>query len=62
MGRSLLGESEHTYKVHEAVPLYANKVGPFPNPSETYQYFDLPFCRPEGAVQLDWHAAMPRTR
>ncbi|XRB23606.1 transmembrane 9 superfamily member [Pseudoscourfieldia marina] len=50
-GRSLLGESEHTYKVHEAVPLYANKVGPFPNPSETYQYFDLPFCQPSKGVE-----------
>jgi len=29
------------------VPLYANKVGPFQNPSETYRYFDLPFCQPE---------------
>eukprot|EP00232_Nephroselmis_pyriformis_P024087 CAMPEP_0182865824 /NCGR_PEP_ID=MMETSP0034_2-20130328/7890_1 /TAXON_ID=156128 /ORGANISM="Nephroselmis pyriformis, Strain CCMP717" /LENGTH=611 /DNA_ID=CAMNT_0024998143 /DNA_START=30 /DNA_END=1865 /DNA_ORIENTATION=+ len=46
--RSLLGASDHTYKVHETVPLYANKVGPFHNPSETYQYYDLPFCRPDG--------------
>lgn len=30
---------------------YANKVGPFSNPSETYQYFDLPFCRPEGGLE-----------
>jgi len=28
------------------VPLWANVVGPFHNPSETYQYYDLPFCRP----------------
>ncbi|KAJ7964428.1 Transmembrane 9 superfamily member [Quillaja saponaria] len=28
------------------VPLYANKVGPFHNPSETYRHFDLPFCLP----------------
>jgi transmembrane 9 superfamily protein 1 len=21
-------------------------VGPFSNPSETYQYYDLPFCAP----------------
>ena len=28
------------------MPLWANVVGPFHNPSETYQYYDLPFCRP----------------
>ncbi|XP_059449260.1 transmembrane 9 superfamily member 3 [Corylus avellana] len=38
--------SDHRYKGGEGVPLYANKVGPFHNPSETYRYFDLPFCYP----------------
>ncbi|KAK4707587.1 hypothetical protein R3W88_028512 [Solanum pinnatisectum] len=38
--------SDHKYKSGEEVPLYANKVGPFHNPSETYRYFDLPFCSP----------------
>jgi hypothetical protein len=38
--------SDHKYKVADQVPLYANKVGPFQNPSETYRYFDLPFCLP----------------
>ncbi|CAN4126909.1 unnamed protein product [Withania somnifera] len=38
--------SDHKYKLGEEVPLYANKVGPFHNPSETYRYFDLPFCSP----------------
>jgi hypothetical protein len=32
--RMLLSAGDHTYKVHEKVPLYANKVGPFHNPSE----------------------------
>ncbi|XP_038702184.1 transmembrane 9 superfamily member 4 [Tripterygium wilfordii] len=36
--------SDHRFKRGEDVPLYANKVGPFHNPSETYRYFDLPFC------------------
>ncbi|KAI4319241.1 hypothetical protein MLD38_032866 [Melastoma candidum] len=36
--------SNHLYKEGELVPLYANKVGPFHNPSETYRYFDLPYC------------------
>ncbi|XP_027078125.2 transmembrane 9 superfamily member 3-like [Coffea eugenioides] len=38
--------SDHTYKPKDQVPLYANKVGPFQNPSETYRFFDLPFCLP----------------
>ncbi|KAI3869744.1 hypothetical protein MKW98_030925 [Papaver atlanticum] len=39
--------SSHKYNEREHVPLYANKVGPFHNPSETYRYYDLPFCAPE---------------
>ncbi|KAF7816305.1 transmembrane 9 superfamily member 2-like [Senna tora] len=39
-------ESDHRYKEGDYVPFYANKVGPFHNPSETYRYFDLPFCIP----------------
>ncbi|CAI9272127.1 unnamed protein product [Lactuca saligna] len=40
------GASDHKYKEKEEVPIYANKVGPFHNPSETYRFFDLPFCLP----------------
>jgi len=29
------------------VPLFANKIGPYHNPSETYQYYNLPFCTPK---------------
>ncbi|KAI6674285.1 hypothetical protein NL676_002191 [Syzygium grande] len=39
--------SDHRYKERHPVPLYANKVGPFHNPSETYRYFDLPYCTPD---------------
>ncbi|XP_014504041.1 transmembrane 9 superfamily member 2 [Vigna radiata var. radiata] len=39
--------SDHRYKKGDSVPFYANKVGPFHNPSETYRYFDLPFCSPD---------------
>ncbi|KAF5734064.1 putative phagocytic receptor 1b isoform X1 [Tripterygium wilfordii] len=39
--------SNHRYKEGDQVPLYANKVGPFQNPSETYRYYDLPFCLPD---------------
>ncbi|KAL0381156.1 UNVERIFIED_CONTAM: Transmembrane 9 superfamily member 2 [Sesamum angustifolium] len=42
----VLVRSDHTFKAGDPVPLYANKVGPFHNPSETYRYFDLPFCLP----------------
>ncbi|XP_010523531.1 PREDICTED: transmembrane 9 superfamily member 2-like [Tarenaya hassleriana] len=43
--------SDHRYKEADSVPLYANKVGPFHNPSETYRYFDLPFCVPDGVKE-----------
>mmetsp|Transcript_32648 Transcript_32648/g.39520 ORF Transcript_32648/g.39520 Transcript_32648/m.39520 type:complete len:615 (+) Transcript_32648:134-1978(+) len=49
--RTLLGKADHTYKTHEKVALYANKVGPFHNPSETYEYYRLPFCPPEGGLE-----------
>lgn len=28
------------------IVLYANKVGPYFNPQETYHYYSLPVCRP----------------
>lgn len=31
--RSLLSASDHKYKDHEKPPLFANKVGPFHNPT-----------------------------
>ena len=31
--------AKHQFAVHDKVPLFANKVGPFHNPSETYQYY-----------------------
>ncbi|KAF6150800.1 hypothetical protein GIB67_020883, partial [Kingdonia uniflora] len=43
--------SYHKYKDSEHVLLYANKVGPFHNPSETYRYYDLPFCVPENVKE-----------
>ncbi|MEI4889638.1 transmembrane 9 family protein, partial [Klebsiella pneumoniae] len=43
----------HKYKAGDQVPLYVNKVGPFQNPSETYRYFDLPFCMPGSTHLLD---------
>ncbi|XP_070680337.1 transmembrane 9 superfamily member 3-like isoform X2 [Malus domestica] len=43
--------SDHRYKEGDFVPLYANKVGPFHNPSEAYGYFDLPFCSPDAVKE-----------
>lgn len=36
--------SVHRYKIGDPIPFYAEKVGPYQNPSESYAYFDLPFC------------------
>ncbi|KAI9195239.1 hypothetical protein LWI28_013085 [Acer negundo] len=38
---------DHRYNVGDHIPLFVNKVGPLNNPSETYQYYDLPFCCPD---------------
>lgn len=36
-----------TYREKDGVPVVANKIGPYNNPTETYEYFSLPFCQPE---------------
>ena len=46
---AMTGVVQRQFEDGEVVPLWYNKVGPYNNPQETYQYFDLPFCRPEGA-------------
>ncbi|URE14341.1 Endomembrane protein 70 [Musa troglodytarum] len=42
---------DRRYKEGDRVPLYANKVGPFHNPSETYRFYDLPFCSPDHVTE-----------
>ncbi|KAL8140369.1 hypothetical protein V2J09_006390 [Rumex salicifolius] len=42
---------DHSYNVDDQVPLLANIIGPLNNPSETYQYFDLPFCPPDELIR-----------
>jgi len=37
---------DHLYVSGEEVILWANRVGPYRNPQETYEYFSLPFCKP----------------
>ncbi|KAL8094280.1 hypothetical protein AgCh_035978 [Apium graveolens] len=39
------------YNAGDQVPIFVNKIGPLHNPSETYQYYELPFCRPASVVQ-----------
>ncbi|KJE91774.1 transmembrane 9 superfamily member 1 [Capsaspora owczarzaki ATCC 30864] len=33
-----------------SVPVFVNKVGPYYNPSETYDFYSLPFCQPKPIV------------
>jgi len=37
------------YDVGDAVSVMVNKIGPYSNPTETYPYYSLPFCRPPDA-------------
>lgn len=37
-------EYDHKYADQERVILWVNKVGPYYNPQETYNYYSLPFC------------------
>jgi|SaaInlStandDraft_7_1057024.scaffolds.fasta_scaffold201723_2 hypothetical protein len=39
--------TDHIYQKYEVVPVHVNKVGPYSNPTETYPYYHLPFCKPE---------------
>ncbi|KAF7823233.1 transmembrane 9 superfamily member 5 [Senna tora] len=43
--------ADHRYNVGDRVPLFVNKVGPLNNPSETYEYYDLPFCHPDPIIR-----------
>mmetsp|Transcript_3079 Transcript_3079/g.10615 ORF Transcript_3079/g.10615 Transcript_3079/m.10615 type:complete len:594 (+) Transcript_3079:38-1819(+) len=44
-----------TYERHDAVKVYANTVGPFNNPSETYPFYSLPFCTHSGRNKRAHH-------
>jgi len=46
------GASE-TFEKGVLIPVHANKVGPFSNPSETYPFYSMPFCQPETLVYED---------
>lgn len=51
---ALASESDHKYETDEQVILWVNKVGPYNNPQETYNYFSLPFCHPPGNPGHRW--------
>ncbi|KAA0038973.1 transmembrane 9 superfamily member 1 [Cucumis melo var. makuwa] len=50
----LASESDHKYQQDELVTLWVNKVGPYNNPQETYNYYSLPFCHPSGHSAHKW--------
>lgn len=41
------GTSDHRYKKDEHIELWVNKIGPYANPQEAYEYYKLPYCAPE---------------
>ncbi|KAF5795388.1 putative nonaspanin (TM9SF) [Helianthus annuus] len=49
LGRQLVASdvSNHRFGKGDIVPFYADRVGPFSNPRETYAYYDLPYCPPD---------------
>ncbi|CAM6040049.1 unnamed protein product [Sphagnum compactum] len=48
-------EYDHKYAAGDTVTLWVNKVGPYNNPQETYNYYSLPFCKPgDGASSHKW--------
>ena len=42
------------YQADDPVTLWVNKVGPYNNPQETYNYYTLPFCHPPGEAGHKW--------
>ncbi|PNW72922.1 hypothetical protein CHLRE_14g611850v5 [Chlamydomonas reinhardtii] len=49
-------EKNHKYADKEQVSLWVNKVGPYNNPQETYNYYYLPFCKlnPKQRAEHSW--------
>ncbi|XP_073313801.1 transmembrane 9 superfamily member 1-like [Primulina huaijiensis] len=51
---ALASESDHKYQPDDPLILWVNKVGPYNNPQETYNYYSLPFCHPSGNAAHKW--------
>lgn len=45
VGHVACDEKTHKYDDGEQVVLWTNKVGPYNNPQETFNYYTLPFCK-----------------
>lgn len=45
-------DSNHKYAEKDEVTVWVNRVGPYPNPQETYSYWSLPLCRPDTGKPL----------
>jgi len=39
--------TEPDFKKDEKIRIMVNKISPYSNPTESYRYYDLPFCAPE---------------
>jgi hypothetical protein len=46
-GRRWHKKGGFVYEKGDHIPVVANKVGPYANPSETYNYYRLAYCKPE---------------
>eukprot|EP00331_Platyophrya_macrostoma_P007576 CAMPEP_0176425048 /NCGR_PEP_ID=MMETSP0127-20121128/11181_1 /TAXON_ID=938130 /ORGANISM="Platyophrya macrostoma, Strain WH" /LENGTH=574 /DNA_ID=CAMNT_0017806183 /DNA_START=34 /DNA_END=1758 /DNA_ORIENTATION=+ len=42
----------YAIKNKDKINIYVNKVSPWANPSESYRYYSLPFCRPDNAQEV----------
>ncbi|KAK8795624.1 hypothetical protein WA158_000281 [Blastocystis sp. Blastoise] len=45
--------SDHDYEEGEPIYVWINRIGPYHNPHETYDYYDLPFCKPDLPKDLE---------
>jgi len=46
-------EYNHRYAEGDRVDLWVNKVGPYANPQEAYEYYTLPYCAPNTRYHPD---------
>ena len=44
---------KHHYNQGDKIDFYVNNVGPYSNPTETYEYYSLPFCKPTKHTDQD---------
>ncbi len=44
-------KQKHHYDEGDTIPLWVNTVGPYANPTETYEFYHLPFCKPAKMIR-----------